>query len=132
MLREISAALDEFERDASIERVVVCGAGERAFCAGGDIRWLYERGRAGDYAAQSAFFREEYTLNARIKRYPKPYVSLIDGIVMGGGVGVSLHGTHRVATEKATAVVAQAIQDLVAAFKDEVVPPPPARGDAQK
>ena len=102
MLREISAALDEFERDASIERVVVCGAGERAFCAGGDIRWLYERGRAGDYAAQSAFFREEYTLNARIKRYPKPYVSLIDGIVMGGGVGVSLHGTHRVATEKAT------------------------------
>ena len=101
MVREISAALDEFERDAGVERIVVTGAGERAFSAGGDIRWLYERGRAGDYAAQSVFFREEYTLNARIKRYPKPYVSLIDGIVMGGGVGVSLHGSHRVVTEKA-------------------------------
>ena len=102
MVREISAALDEFERDSRVARVVVCGAGERAFCAGGDIRWLYERGRAGDYAAQSAFFREEYTLNTRIKRYPKPYVALIDGIVMGGGVGVSLHGSHRVATQRAT------------------------------
>ena len=102
MVREISAALDDFERDVSVARVVVCGAGERAFSAGGDIRWLYERGRAGDYAAQSDFFREEYTLNARIKRYPKPYVALIDGIVMGGGVGVSLHGSHRVATEKAS------------------------------
>ncbi len=85
----------------ALTRIVICGAGDRAFCAGGDIRWLYERGLAGDYAAQSEFFREEYTLNARIKRFPKPYVSLIDGIVMGGGVGVSLHGSHRVATEKA-------------------------------
>jgi len=101
MVREISAALDEFERDAGVERVVVTGAGERAFSAGGDVRWLYERGRAGDHAAQSAFFRAEYTLNARIKNYPKPYVSLIDGIVMGGGVGVSLHGSHRVVTQKA-------------------------------
>ena len=102
MVREISAALDSFARDAAVSRVVVLGAGERAFCAGGDVRWLYESGRAGDYAAQSQFFREEYTLNARIHRYHKPYVSLIDGVVMGGGVGVSLHGTHRVATEKAS------------------------------
>jgi enoyl-CoA hydratase len=101
MVRDITAALDDFERDPAVDRVVVCGAGDRAFCAGGDIRWLYERGLAGDHAAQSAFFREEYTLNARIKRYSKPYVALIDGIVMGGGVGVSLHGAHRVATEKA-------------------------------
>jgi enoyl-CoA hydratase len=101
MVRDISAALDEFERDAAIERIIVIGAGERAFSAGGDIRWLYERGRAGDYAAQSTFFREEYTLNARIKRFPKPYVSLIDGIVMGGGFGVSVHGSHRVVSEKA-------------------------------
>ncbi len=101
MVREISAALDEFERDAAVERIVVTGAGERAFSAGGDIRWLYDRGRAGEYAAQSEFFRAEYTLNARIKRYSKPYVSLIDGIVMGGGVGLSVHGSHRVVTEKA-------------------------------
>jgi enoyl-CoA hydratase len=102
MVREIARALDSFERDASVQRVVVTGAGERAFCAGGDVRWLYERGQAADHAAQSAFFREEYTLNARIKRYGKPYVALIDGVVMGGGVGLSLHGSHRVATEKAT------------------------------
>jgi enoyl-CoA hydratase len=101
MVRGITAALNAFERDGAVQRIVVCGAGERAFCAGGDIRWLYERGQAGDHAAQSAFFREEYTLNARIKRFPKPYISLIDGIVMGGGVGVSLHGSRRVATEKA-------------------------------
>ncbi len=102
MVREIAVALDSFERDPRVERIVVCGAGARAFSAGGDVRWLYERGRAGDYAAQSTFFREEYALNARIKRYGKPYVSLIDGLVMGGGVGVSLHGAHRVATERAT------------------------------
>ncbi len=101
MVRELAAALDDFQSDPNVSRVVVRGAGDRASSAGGDIRWLYERGRAGDYAAQSAFFREEYTLNARIKRYPKPYVSLIDGIVMGGGFGVSVHGSHRVATEKA-------------------------------
>jgi enoyl-CoA hydratase len=101
MVRDITAALDIFEPDARVERVVVCGAGERAFSAGGDVRWLYERGRAGDYAAQSTFFREEYALNARLKRYRKPYVALIDGLAMGGGVGVSLHGAHRVATERA-------------------------------
>ena len=102
MLREIATALDVFARDSAVQRIVLCGAGERAFCAGGDVRWLYDRGRAGDYEAQSAFFREEYTLNARIHRYGKPYVALIDGVVMGGGVGLSLHGSHRVATEKAS------------------------------
>jgi enoyl-CoA hydratase len=78
----------------------VTGAGERAFCAGGDVRWLNERGRAGDHAAQLAFWGEEYILNRRIKRYPKSYVALIDGIVMGGGVGVSMHGTYRVVGER--------------------------------
>ena len=102
MVREISAALDVFARDVAVQRVVLCGAGERAFCAGGDVHWLYDRGRAGDYEAQSAFFREEYSLDARIYRYGKPFVSLIDGVVMGGGVGLSLHGSHRVATERAT------------------------------
>ncbi len=105
MVREIAVALDSFERDPRVERIVVCGAGARAFSAGGDVRWLYERGRAGDYAAQSTFFREEYALNARIKRYGKPYVSLIDGLVMGGGVGVSLHGADMAALGLATAYV---------------------------
>ena len=84
----IAAALDEFERDGGVDRVVVRGAGERAFCAGGDIRRLYDLGRAGDHAAQLDFWREEYPLNRRIKRYSKPIVALIDGIVMGGGVPV--------------------------------------------
>jgi enoyl-CoA hydratase len=100
MVRTIAAALDEFEADKGIARIVVTGAGGRAFCAGGDIRLLYEQGKAGDHAAQLAFWREEYILNQRIKRYPKPYVSLIDGIVMGGGVGLSAHGSHIVAGER--------------------------------
>ena len=101
MVREIAAALDDFERDAACEYVVVAGAGERAFCAGGDIRKLYDQGRAGDHAAQRAFWREEYLLNVRIKRFPKPWVALIDGIVMGGGVGLSMHGARRVIGEGA-------------------------------
>jgi enoyl-CoA hydratase len=101
MVRAITGALDVFERDDRVRRVVLQGAGERAFCAGGDILWVTERGRAGDLPSALGFFREEYTLNARIQGYSKPYVSLIDGIVMGGGVGLSLHGTHRVASERA-------------------------------
>jgi enoyl-CoA hydratase len=100
MVRAIAAALDEFEADERIVRVVATGAGGRAFCAGGDIRRLYEQGKAGDHGAQLAFWREEYILNQRIKRYTKPYVSLIDGIVMGGGVGLSSHGSHIVAGER--------------------------------
>jgi enoyl-CoA hydratase len=99
MVRLIAAALDEWERDAAVARVVVTGAGGRAFCAGGDIRLLYEQGKAGDHAAQLAFWREEYQLNRRIKRYSKPYVALVDGIVMGGGVGLSAHGAWVIAGE---------------------------------
>ena len=99
MVRTIAAALDDWERDEAVTRIVVSGAGGRAFCAGGDIRLLYEQGRAGDHGAQLAFWREEYQLNRRIKRYSKPYVALVDGIVMGGGVGVSAHGAWLVAGE---------------------------------
>ena len=90
--------LDAWRDDDGIGHVVVRGAGAKAFCAGGDIRHIYEQGLAGD-PHQIDFFRDEYRLNAKIKHYPKPYVALIDGIVMGGGVGVSVHGSHRVAGE---------------------------------
>ena len=100
MVPKIAEALDAFEGDVGVERVVVASGGGRAFCAGGDIRRIYEQGKVGDHAAQLAFWREEYQLNRRIKRYSKPYVSLIDGIVMGGGVGLCVHGSHRVASEK--------------------------------
>ncbi|MGB7972991.1 MAG: enoyl-CoA hydratase/isomerase family protein [Roseiarcus sp.] len=100
MVRLIAAALDEWENDAALDRIVLVGSGERAFCAGGDIRRLYELGRAGDHDAQRTFWREEYQLNRRIKTYPKPIVALVDGIVMGGGVGLAMHTTHTVASER--------------------------------
>ncbi|SDU06083.1 enoyl-CoA hydratase/isomerase family protein [Stappia sp. ES.058] len=91
--------LEEWREEDAVRCVVVRAAGEKAFCAGGDIRRIYDQGTAGD-PAQVAFFADEYRLNVQIKRYPKPYVALIDGIVMGGGVGVSVHGSHRVGTER--------------------------------
>jgi enoyl-CoA hydratase len=100
MVRLIAAALDEWETDGAVDRVVMLGAGERAFCAGGDIRRLYEFGRAGDHDGQLTFWREEYQLDRRIKTYPKPIVALVDGIVMGGGVGLAMHAAHTVASER--------------------------------
>ena len=100
MVRAIAAALDDFERDARVARVVVASAGGRAFCSGGDIRLFYELGRAGDHAAQLDFWRAEYRLNRRIARYSKPCVALVDGIVMGGGVGLFAHASHRIVSER--------------------------------
>ncbi len=100
MVRQLARQLDLWENDSAIDRVVVRAAGDRAFCAGGDIRALYEQYKAGEVSKSIDFWRVEYTLNHRIKNYPKPYIALIDGIVMGGGVGLSLHGTHRVAGDK--------------------------------
>jgi enoyl-CoA hydratase len=95
----IDAALDRFEADPAVAVVLLEGAGERGLCAGGDIRGLYESSRAkGDLG--KVFWRQEYIMNARIARFPKPYVAFMDGLVMGGGVGLSAHGRHRVVTEK--------------------------------
>ncbi len=84
--------------DSAIRAVAITGAGDKAFCAGGDIRALYETGRRAPDQAM-LFYRDEYRLNTLIKEYPKPYVALIDGIAMGGGVGVSVHGSHRIVSE---------------------------------
>jgi enoyl-CoA hydratase len=100
MVRALARQLDAWAGDGAVSRVIVAAAGEKAFSAGGDIRALYELGKAGRQTEALTFFREEYTLNTAIKRYPKPYVSLIDGIVMGGGFGISVHGSHRVAGDK--------------------------------
>ena len=100
MVRLIAAALDGWESESAVDRIVLLGTGERAFCAGGDIRRLYDLGRAGDHDAQLTFWREEYQLNRRIKIYPKPLVALVDGIVMGGGVGLAMPATHAVASER--------------------------------
>ena len=96
MVKAMYAQLSTWAADRSVKAVLVRSMGDRAFCAGGDIRWLHEEAQK-DAAAASEFFRDEYTNNALIYHYPKPYVSLIDGIVMGGGVGISVHGDFRVA-----------------------------------
>ncbi|WP_316192701.1 enoyl-CoA hydratase/isomerase family protein [Bradyrhizobium sp. SZCCHNRI1029] len=95
----IDAALDRFEGDPAVAIVVLEGAGERGLCAGGDIRGLYESSKTnGDLG--KVFWRQEYIMNARIAAFPKPYVAYMDGLVMGGGVGLSAHGRHRIVTEK--------------------------------
>jgi enoyl-CoA hydratase len=99
MTRGIVAALDGFEADPAVSLILLEGAGERGLCAGGDIRGLYESARAGGDLGK-IFWREEYILNARIAAFPKPYVAFMDGIVMGGGVGLSAHGSHRIVTDK--------------------------------
>jgi enoyl-CoA hydratase len=99
MFRDIDRALDAFEADAAVAVIMLEGAGERGLCAGGDIRALYESSKVkGDLGKM--LWREEYILNARIAKFPKPYVALMDGIVMGGGVGLSSHSRHRVVTER--------------------------------
>ncbi|MGM4906334.1 enoyl-CoA hydratase/isomerase family protein [Tardiphaga sp. 866_E4_N2_1] len=99
MTREIATALDMFEADPKIALIILEGAGERGLCAGGDIRGLYESAKVkGDLG--KIFWREEYIVNARIAKFPKPYVAYMDGFVMGGGVGLAGHASHRIVTEK--------------------------------
>ncbi|WP_445517021.1 enoyl-CoA hydratase/isomerase family protein [Streptomyces sp. NEAU-174] len=100
MVTRIAEALTAWERDPAVETVVIDGAGERGLCAGGDIRLIHQDVTSGGGAASRAFWRDEYRLNVRIARYPKTYVALMDGIVMGGGVGVSAHGGVRIVTER--------------------------------
>lgn len=102
MVRQMHSALQTWANDDSIESVVVTGEGSRAFCAGGDVKAAYHAGRAGslgDGTLTGDFFREEYQLNFLIANYDKPYLSWLDGITMGGGVGISVLGQYRVASE---------------------------------
>jgi enoyl-CoA hydratase len=100
MCRTLSDGLATWSEDERVAAVLIKGAGERAFCAGGDIRWVYDRLQADDFAAAAEFFAVEYPMNARIHHFAKPWIALLDGITMGGGVGISLHGRFRVATER--------------------------------
>lgn len=105
MMLEMETALDRWAADGNISLVLIDAEGGRAFSAGGDIQKLYETGKAGDYEYGRRFWRDEYRTNAKIANYPKPYVALMDGIVMGGGIGVSGHGSHRIVTEKTMAAM---------------------------
>ena len=101
MIEGIAAALRDFRDDPAVRLVVLEGAGGRAFCAGGDVRRMRELALAGDAASIEGFFAAEYAMNRAIAEFPKPWVSLIDGVCMGGGIGVSVHGSHRVVSEHA-------------------------------
>ena len=100
MVLALTDKLTEWARDLNVTRIVVKANADRAFSAGGDIRVLYDLGQSGRHDEALKFWRDEYALNTLIKRYSKPYVALIDGIVMGGGVGLSIHGSHRVAGDR--------------------------------
>ncbi len=99
MIRAMIPQLAAWQEDPSVKAVVIQGAGDRAFCAGGDVRAVWEAGRAGE-SLTAEFFHEEYRLNRMVHTFAKPYVALIDGITMGGGVGISVHGSHRVAGDR--------------------------------
>jgi enoyl-CoA hydratase len=99
MVKAIAARLTAWQDDPAVRAVVLEGAGERGLCAGGDIRSIYEDAHSGG-TASLGFWADEYRLNAQIAAYPKPYIAIMDGLVMGGGVGVSAHGSHRVVTER--------------------------------
>ncbi len=100
MVARLQTALEEWRTSPDIDTVVLDGAGDRGFCAGGDVRALREQILEGGAAQAAVFFRAEYALNATIAEYPLPVVSLADGITMGGGIGLSGHAAIRVVTER--------------------------------
>ena len=100
MIETIASALDAFEKDPAVELVIMRSNDERAFCAGGDMRRIRALCLAGFYEEAEQFFLTEYALNLKIASYSKPYVSLIDGVCMGGGLGLSIHGRYRVTSER--------------------------------
>ncbi|MBK4215270.1 enoyl-CoA hydratase/isomerase family protein [Paracoccus caeni] len=96
MALDLHAALDEWRHDPDVALVIIDAKGDRAFCAGGDIAAVYRGGLAGDHQIGRDFFRDEYLMNAAIADYPKPVVAFMQGFVMGGGVGVGGHASHRI------------------------------------
>lgn len=99
MANAIADALDAWRDDPAVDLVLIDGEGPRAFCAGGDIVETWRAGRVGDFASGRRFWADEYRMNARIADYPKRYVAFMHGYTMGGGVGVSGHGSHRIVCE---------------------------------
>ena len=100
MVREMTEAVERWRDAEHIRAILIDGAGERGLCAGGDVRALHDAAKAGDESLPAAFWTEEYRLNSALANYPKPVVGIMDGICMGGGVGITAHGSHRVVTER--------------------------------
>lgn len=107
------SALKRWESDPDIALVLVDAEGEKAFSAGGDLASIYSAAKSGDIESANSFWRDEYRLNAYIDRYSKPYVAVMDGIVMGGGVGISAHGSHRIVTDHSMVAMPECAIGLV-------------------
>jgi len=99
MMRVLDQALSKWQDDNRVQAVIIDSTNQRFFCAGGDVRSFYYMKQENDWSTIDALFRTEYTLNYRIHSYNKPYISFLDGFGMGGGLGISLHGSHRIVTE---------------------------------
>ncbi|MBO0664316.1 enoyl-CoA hydratase/isomerase family protein [Jiella sp. MQZ9-1] len=113
MALAIEGALTGWMDDETVDVIVIDAAGDKAFCAGGDIAALYHEGKAGRFDPARRFFADEYRLNRMIARYPKPYVAFIDGIVMGGGVGLSAHGDLAIVTERSMVAMPECAIGLI-------------------
>jgi len=113
MVLEMRAALEAWRDDERVSLVLLEGEGGRAFCAGGDIAAIQRQGAAGDIDGYRRFFRDEYRLNALIAAYSKPIVAVMDGITMGGGIGLSAHASHRIVTERSVLAMPECTIGLV-------------------
>lgn len=113
MVRAIDAALAAWADDPDVALVLIEGEGPRAFCSGGDIADVYQSGRRGDFDHGRRFWADEYRMNTRIARFPKPYVALMQGYVMGGGVGISGHASHRIACESTRIAMPECMIGLI-------------------
>lgn len=109
----MTEALSAWATDPAVVMVVIDSDSEKAFSAGGDLTAMYQCGKSGDHQAARDFWRDEYRLNALIDRFPKPYVAFMDGIVMGGGVGISAHGSHRIVTEHSVVAMPECAIGLI-------------------
>lgn len=113
MVLAMEAALDEWRDDDEVACVLIDAEGHKAFSAGGDLQFMHDTAAKGDFEPGRAFWRDEYRLNAKIAEYPKPYIALCQGFTMGGGVGVSLHGSHRVVGESSKIAMPECAVGLV-------------------
>ncbi|MCB8836760.1 enoyl-CoA hydratase/isomerase family protein [Aurantimonas sp. VKM B-3413] len=113
MVRTIETVLEDWAGDESVQLVLIDGSGEKAFSAGGDIASIYADGKAGRFEPARRFFADEYRMNRLIARYGKPVVALMDGIVMGGGVGIAGHASHRIVTERVMVAMPECAIGLV-------------------
>ena len=116
MVDLITDALEKWADDPDVHRVIIYSSSPKAFCAGGDVRLVREEITGGSYKAGDKFFLDEYEMNNALANFPKPVVALIDGVAMGGGLGISAHGSHRVITENALA----AMPEMVIGFSPDV------------